>query len=71
MQEEATPWAGWAWPACNADSLFEIAVTDLADCGAPALTLARPSNHARSLNPGVDRLAFSVVWDMDEEGNIQ
>lgn len=30
-----------------------------------------PPTHARSLNPGVDRLAFSVVWDMDEEGNIQ
>jgi DIS3-like exonuclease 2 len=24
-----------------------------------------------SLNPGVDRLAFSVVWDMDAEGNIE
>ena len=23
-----------------------------------------------SLNPGVDRLAFSVVWDMDQEANI-
>lgn len=23
-----------------------------------------------SLNPGVDRLAFSVVWDMDSEGDI-
>jgi hypothetical protein len=23
-----------------------------------------------SLNPGVDRLAFSVVWDMDAEANI-
>lgn len=22
-----------------------------------------------SLNPGVDRLTFSVVWKMDEEGN--
>lgn len=26
---------------------------------------------ACSLNPGVDRLAFSVVWDMNEEGNIE
>ncbi|KAG2498028.1 hypothetical protein HYH03_003789 [Edaphochlamys debaryana] len=24
-----------------------------------------------SLNPGVERLAFSVVWDMDEQGTIQ
>jgi exoribonuclease R len=24
-----------------------------------------------SLNPGVDRLAFSVVWDMNEEGDIR
>lgn len=24
-----------------------------------------------SLNPGVDRLAFSAVWDMTPEGNIE
>lgn len=48
----------------------------------PAAVVPKPCSHhppthllacpaACSLNPGVDRLAFSVVWDMDEEGNIQ
>lgn len=24
-----------------------------------------------SLNPGVDRLSFSVIWKMDREGNVK